>query len=30
LAYIVARESFRITYAVWLVIKSYIPTISGS
>ena len=30
LAYIVARESFRMAYAVWLVIKSYIPTISGS
>ena len=30
LTYIVARNTFRITYSVWLVIKSYIPTISGS
>lgn len=30
LTYIIARNTFRITYAVWLVIKSYIPTISGS
>lgn len=30
LGYIVAREGFRLAYAVWLVIKSYIPTISGS
>jgi len=30
LGYIVARETFRMTYAVWLVIKSYIPTISAS
>lgn len=29
LLYIVARNTFRIVYAVWLVIKSYIPTISG-
>ena len=30
LAYIIARNSFRLVYSVWLVIKSYIPTISGS
>jgi len=30
LAYVMAREGFRIAYAVWLVIKSYIPTISGN
>ena len=29
LAYIIARNSFRLVYSVWLVIKSYIPTISG-
>lgn len=29
-AYIIARNTFRFIYAVWLVIKSYIPTISGS
>lgn len=28
--YIGLREAFRLAYAVWLVIKSYIPTISGS
>lgn len=30
LLYIVARNTFRIIYSVWLTIKSYIPTISGS
>jgi len=30
LEYIVAREAFRLTYALWLVAKSYIPTISGN
>lgn len=30
LVYVTAREGFRLAYAVWLVIKSYIPTISGS
>jgi len=30
MAYIVAREYFRLVYSVWLLIKSYIPTISGS
>ncbi len=30
LQYIVAREAFRVSYALWLVAKSYIPTISGS
>lgn len=30
LAYIIARNTFRLFYSVWLVIKSYIPTISGS
>lgn len=30
LQYIVAREGFRLAYALWLVAKSYIPTISGS
>ncbi len=30
LTYIVAREGFRLAYAVWLIVKSYIPTISGS
>lgn len=30
LVYIVAREYFRLVYSVWLLIKSYIPTISGS
>ncbi len=30
LLYIVARNTFRIVYSVWLTIKSYIPTISGS
>ena len=30
LLYIIARNSFRLVYSVWLVIKSYIPTISGS
>ena len=29
LAYIIARNTFRLVYSVWLVIKSYIPTISG-
>ena len=29
LLYIIARNSFRLVYSVWLVIKSYIPTISG-
>ena len=29
-AYIIARNTFRLFYSVWLVIKSYIPTISGS
>ena len=29
LAYIIARNTFRIVYSVWLTIKSYIPTISG-
>lgn len=29
-AYIVAREYFRLVYSIWLLIKSYIPTISGS
>ncbi len=29
-AYIIARNTFRIFYSVWLVIKSYIPTISAS
>ena len=30
LQYIVAREAFRLAYALWLVAKSYIPTISGN
>lgn len=30
LTYIVAKTTFRAAYAVWLLIKSYIPTISGS
>lgn len=30
LTYIVAKTAFRAVYAVWLLIKSYIPTISGS
>ena len=30
LTYIIAREGFRLAYSVWLTIKSYIPTISGS
>lgn len=29
-AYLIARNTFRLFYSVWLVIKSYIPTISGS
>ena len=29
-AYIIARNTFRLFYSVWLVVKSYIPTISGS
>lgn len=29
LTYIIARNSFRLVYSVWLTIKSYIPTISG-
>ena len=29
LVYIVARNTFRLLYSVWLVVKSYIPTISG-
>ena len=30
LQYIVARESFRLGYAIWLVAKSYVPGISGN
>lgn len=29
ITYIIGREVFRLGYAVWLTIKSYIPTISG-
>ncbi|NLZ53818.1 MAG: hypothetical protein GX892_11885 [Thermoanaerobacteraceae bacterium] len=30
IAYLIARNTFRLFYSVWLVVKSYIPTISGN